>query len=195
MIHAPLPVDTRAEPFPHAVTTSLLSPIIADQVLAWLETEAPWKLRVESFYEQDECALTAATLPPHLRPLLEPEQIRTFVDTMFGSMGAEDLELVEATAHKLSGGQSIRIHNDYLEGGETHRLLVQLNRGWPDQNGGFLMFFSSPHADDVARIVRPLHGCAIAFEISPNSFHAVSPTKAGERYTLVFSFKKSQPPC
>lgn len=195
MIHASLQVDARAEPFAHAVTTSLLSPAFADKVLAWLETDAPWKLRVESFYEQDECALTAAILPPDLRQLLEPETIHKFADAMLAPLGAEDLQLVEATAHKLSGGQSIRIHNDYLDGEETHRILVQLNRGWPDENGGFLMFFSSPSADDVARIVRPLHGCAIAFEISPASYHAVSPARVGERYTLVFSFKKPQMQC
>ena len=195
MIQGRVQIDVRSAPFPHAVTTSLLSPVFADQLLEWLEADAPWTLRVESFYEQDECALSLASLPPHLRQLLDPENIRAFADTMFAPIGAENLHFVEATAHKLSGGQSIRIHNDYLEGEETHRLLVQLNRGWPDENGGFLMFFSSPSADDVARIVRPLHGCAIAFEISPASYHAVSPAKLGERYTLVFTFRQSLSSC
>lgn len=193
MINRNLQVDAREEPFPHAVTTSLLGPSFAEHLLTWLESDAPWKLRVESFYEQDECNLTEAILPPHLRPLLRLEPVQKLTDAMFASMGADGLELVEVTAHKLSGGQSIRIHNDYIEGAETHRLLVQLNRGWPDENGGFLMLFASPSADDVARIVRPLHGCAVAFEISPASYHAVSPARAGERYTIVFAFRKSRP--
>lgn len=51
------------------------------------------------------------------------------------------------------------------------------------------MLFSGPEATEVARIIRPIHGSATAFEISPTSFHAVSTIQMGARYTLVYSFK------
>lgn len=186
----PLEVTSRREPFPHAVTPSFFQPELAEAALAWLETSAPWNLHVEDFYEQHECSLMSMELPDELRPLVSPGAIQGYADTMLAPIGAGAVELVEATAHRLAGGQSIRIHNDYIEGAETHRLIVQLNREWKDENGGFLMMFSSEDARDVARVLRPLHGSAVAFEISPRSFHAVSPTVNGERYTLVFSYRR-----
>ena len=76
-------------------------------------------------------------------------------------------------------------------GQETYRLLVQLNRGWHDEQGGMLMLFSSASPDDVRRIIRPLHGSAFAFRITPQSFHAVSTVRSGERFTLVYSFREA----
>jgi Rps23 Pro-64 3,4-dihydroxylase Tpa1-like proline 4-hydroxylase len=184
-------VDARIEPFPHTTAASFLHVDDADALLHWLEREAPWKLRVEDFYEQHECALSSETLPDNLQALISPNAVQSYAAEMFGSIGAGRLTLISATAHRLSGGQSIRIHNDYLEGEETHRLIVQLNRGWADENGGFLMLFSSADASDVARVLRPVHRSAIAFEISPRSFHAVSPTTRGQRYTLVFSYRRA----
>ena len=185
----PLQVEARTAPFPHATSTSFLSPADAEDVLTWLEIDAPWTLRVEDFYEQHECALDVETLPQHLHQLVCQEAVASYAEGMFGTAG-EALKLVSATAHRLSGGQSIRIHNDYLEGEETHRLIVQLNRGGADENGGFLMLFSSADAADVARIIRPVHRSAVAFEISRQSYHAVSPTTRGHRYTLVFSYRR-----
>jgi hypothetical protein len=34
------------------------------------------------------------------------------------------------SAHKLTAGQTIRIHNDWIRGEETHRVLIQVNDGW-----------------------------------------------------------------
>ena len=85
-------------------------------------------------------------------------------------------------------GQRIAIHNDYLIGEETHRLIVQVNRGLKDEDGGFFMLFNSFDASDVHRVLRPIHGSAIGFEISPASHHAVSRLYGEERYTLVYSF-------
>lgn len=181
--------EARSEPFPHVVSAPFLERHVAERSLEWLEADAPWKLRIADFYEQHEFELSEKTLPADLHCLVAPKALETYVETMIAPIAHGEVRLVEATAHRLSGGQSIRIHNDYIGGEETHRLLVQLNRGWADENGGFLMLFSSSNADDLARIIRPVHGSAVAFEISPRSFHAVSPTVRGERYTLVFSFR------
>ena len=97
--------------------------------------------------------------------------------------------LASSAAHKLLAKQTIRIHNDFLDGDERYRLLVQLNRGWTDAQGGMLMLFASGCSTDVRRVLRPVHGSMFAFEISPASYHAVSTVHSGERYTLVYSFK------
>jgi hypothetical protein len=43
----------------------------------------------------------------------------------------ERLVLVDVATHRLSAAQTIRIHNDYLNGQEAFRLSIQLNDGWP----------------------------------------------------------------
>jgi Rps23 Pro-64 3,4-dihydroxylase Tpa1-like proline 4-hydroxylase len=107
----------------------------------------------------------------------------------FQTLAATHLIVTEITAHKLVPGQTIRVHNDYLDNRETHRLLMQFNRGWEDAQGGLLMLFGSASREDVRRILRPVDGSAMAFPISPQSFHAVSTVRHGHRYTLVYSFK------
>ena len=98
------------------------------------------------------------------------------------------LTLVDVNAHRLTPGQVIRVHNDYIAGAETHRLLIQLNAGWATAQGGLLMLFEEEDVASVRNVILPVHGSGFAFEISPRSFHAVSEIRNGERYTLVYTF-------
>lgn len=181
--------DMRRVPFPHATCAGALSGSCADDLLRWMRFEAPWRLKVASFYEQWELPIDDASLPGGLEYLLKHEFVDALRDRMVTPLIDARLDLVEVTAHRLVEGQTIRIHNDYLEGQETHRLLIQLNNGWTDENGGMLMLFGSASNQDLKRVVRPLHGSAFSFEISPTSYHAVSTIHGGERFTLVYSFK------
>ena len=177
-----------SEPFPYAVSPSVFSTELSDDILEWLETKPPWKLVETDFYEQYEFDFTDADLPSGLKFLhghIFRDTLRSEVQRMFGVKLKGD---VDATAHKLVGGQRIRLHNDYILEGETHRLLIQLNRGWKDENGGLLLFFNSPEPADVHKILRPVHESAVAFAISLNSHHAVTTIHGGERFTLVYSF-------
>lgn len=182
----------RLEPFPHATCRDFLPAVLLEEALSWMQGEAPWRLRVASFYEQWELHLSPAVLPHTLRGLLAPETLADIEQRLIGPIGAGKVRFIEATAHKLVQGQTIRIHNDYLDGGETHRVLFQLNRGWRDEQGGLLMLFGSDSPEDVRRIVRPTHGSVFAFEISPTSFHAVSRIVGGDRFTIVYSFSSRE---
>ena len=182
-------VDTRATPFPHTSCAGAIPAPCADGMLRWMRSEAPWRLKVASFYEQWELPIDGAALPDDLEFVREQGFVGALRDRMVGPLAEGGLELVEITAHRLVAGQTIRIHNDYLDGHETHRLLIQLNDGWTDGNGGMLMLFGSASNRDLKRVVRPLHGSAFAFEISPASYHAVSTVHGGERFTLVYSFR------
>ena len=184
--------SVRTEPFRHATCFGLLPNALLEGALAWMEGAAPWSLRVESFYEQWELSLSPATLPASLLGLVSPGTVACIGRQLVAPIHPGEFRFVEATAHKLVAGQTIRIHNDYLEAGETTRVLVQVNRGWHDDQGGLLMLFGSGSPDDVRRIVRPVHGSALGFEISPSSFHAVSRVASGDRFTLVYSFSSRE---
>lgn len=176
------------QPFPYYVAQQALTDSASQAMLEWLETDAPWNLVEESFYEQYELNFHHVDLPLPLRNMVglpALQAVRQVVETMF------DVKLrgeVCFVAHKLAAGQRIRVHNDYVPGQHTHRLLIQLNRGWADENGGLLVFFNSNSAKDVHKIFRPQHNSCVAFAIQQNSFHAVTPINSGDRYTLVYSF-------
>jgi Rps23 Pro-64 3,4-dihydroxylase Tpa1-like proline 4-hydroxylase len=177
------------EPFPHFRIGEMLDAELGNAILRWLHSDASWRLRIESFYEQYEFSLFVDPPPRNLRAIASEkfvDRIRDLLSTYL--LAKSELKLVDITAHRLVPGQTIRIHNDHLNGEETHRLLIQLNSGWDLANGGMLMLFGSPSPDDLAAIFEPTHRSAFGFEISERSFHAVSTIRDGERFTLVYSF-------
>jgi hypothetical protein len=182
-----------SDPFPHLRVANILAADSAEQILHWLQTEAPWALRVESFYEQHEFSLLTVNLPPEVSDLTSPDFINAVRQELRARFEIDgDLLLVDIGAHRLTPGQTIRIHNDYLEDKETHRLLIQINEGWDVGRGGLLMLFAGSVPEALKSVIVPTHASGFAFEISPNSHHAVSSVKSGERYTLVYTFRK---PC
>ena len=175
-------------PFPYFLTRRCLDRCIEEALLDWFETQAPWKLVETDFYEQYEISMLHACLPPYLVSLTEQcnlSLLRGAMGTLFDLVFSDHVLML---AHKLVPGQRIAIHNDYLDGHETHRLTIQLNRGLPDRDGGMFVLFNSPDPHDIHRIIRPISGSGLGFEIGERSNHAVSRLHHGERYTLVYSF-------
>lgn len=160
----------------------------ASRILSWLETSAPWRLAVHTFYEQYEFSLLDIDLPARLRFLTSVDTLISLRRSVGILLGANLSERVDATVHKLISGQRIRIHNDFIPGQETHRLLIQLNRGWSDEMGGLLMLFAEDDPRSLNRIILPRNRSGFGFAISPKSHHAVSAIQSGERFTLVYSF-------
>jgi Rps23 Pro-64 3,4-dihydroxylase Tpa1-like proline 4-hydroxylase len=177
-----------ATPFPYFVCNQVLSLQLSSELLTWFENDALWKLVETDFYEQYEFSFFDVQLPSEISFLTSPEylsQVKNRIECLF-SVKLDTR--IDFTAHKLISGQRIRIHNDYIPGCETHRLLIQLNRGWEDENGGMLMFFNSKSPCDIHKIFRPAHNSSVGFAISPDSHHAVSTIHKSERFTLVYSF-------
>jgi hypothetical protein len=175
-------------PFRHATFESCLSPVTGGAVLDWLETDAPWYLKTTDFYEQHEfsCWDSSSDVAGFLTSSTVLSVVRADVEAVFNKTFDEEIGVV---CHKLTPGQRIGIHNDYLAGEETHRLIIQLNRALSDEDGGFLMLFGSGDASKVRAVLRPRHLSGFAFGISADSFHAVSEIHSGARYTLIYSLR------
>jgi hypothetical protein len=178
--------DLRKIPFAHAVIPDCIEEIAAERLLAWFETTAQWRLVETDFYEQYEFSLFDCDAE-EARLLTNDVTVSELQHAMGALFGTRFGPKVSIVAHKLVEGQHIGIHNDYLEDGETHRLTVQLNRGLQDRDGGFFMTFSSDDPRDVDDIHRPDHRSAVAFAISPHSYHAVSQIHGNVRFTIVIS--------
>jgi hypothetical protein len=169
-------VEVFSRPFHYIVSPEAFDPQAGQTILAWLESKAPWELVEADFYEQFECSLWDGQLPTRLAFLREDAFVATIKQRIAELFKVDLGHRVDITAHKLVPGQRICLHNDFILGAETHRLLIQLNRGWQDNNGGLLLFFNSADATDIHKI------------FSTTSYHAVSTIHAGERFTLVYSF-------
>ena len=179
---------SRSHPFP-CFTVAQVVPIDVEQaLLAWFESEAPWRLAVKDFYEQHEFDLRDVDLPVNLQPLFSEDTLHELRQNVGTLLGASLKPQIEITAHKLNRSQKIRIHNDARPNGESHRFFIQLNPGWSEENGGLLMLFRGPEVETLDEIIEPTSRSAFGFEISADSYHAVSQVHQGDRYTLVFSF-------
>ena len=177
-----------SRPFTYFVSPQAFTNDVSDEILNWLEFEAPWKLVETNFYEQYEFSAADAELPARLSFLQNDfflTELKAKIEHLFRMTLSSRIDL---TAHKLVPGQRIRIHNDFIPGQETHRLLIQLNRHLTDKDGGFLLLFNSSDPTDVHKIFRPSHNSVVGLAITPNSHHAVSAVHGGERFTLVYSF-------
>jgi Rps23 Pro-64 3,4-dihydroxylase Tpa1-like proline 4-hydroxylase len=178
-------------PFRYFYSHSGLRDDECERILSWLENEAPWKRVTTYFYEQYEFHLQDANLKDDLKFLIEDDfisNLRKYIETYFPSFGLSSK--VDVVAHKLTDGDTIGIHNDYIENCETHRILFNFNRGWTEDNGGFFMVFSENNPEALTDLILAQHGHVHGFEISPHSHHAVSKVNQGDRYNIIYSFYK-----
>ena len=138
------------------------------------------------FYEQYEFSMLNVVLPKSVSPLISPDNLAALRREMAEIFDVTFDDGIMLVAHKLLPGQRIAIHNDYLVGKETHRLTVQLNRGLRDEDGGLFMLFNTFDPKDIHRIIRPVAGSGIGFEIGANSHHAVSSARWRALHARVF---------
>ena len=80
--------------------------------MSWLRDEAVWNLRIESFYEQHELSVLEApgACAERLRSAEVVDNLTRRLASAFDVDGG--LVLVDVSAHRLTPGQTIRIHND-----------------------------------------------------------------------------------
>lgn len=175
-------------PFPHFTTSKVFNSELADDLLSWLNECSLWKLTETNFYTQYEFSLLETELPAQLQILSSEAFTKQIGQILSKAFSADSLRLVGITAHKLIDGFKMGIHNDFIGKEETHRLVIQLNTGWTEKNGGYLMLFNSKKVQDVSNLIIPIHNSGIGFEISQKSYHAVSTIYGFERYTLVYTF-------
>lgn len=177
-----------SSPFKHFVSLEVFPVDVVQDITDWLRRETAWKLTETELYEQYEFSLwdvKPSRTVEFLRELPFLNMLRTRIGALLNVRLSDQIQIC---AHKLVPDQTIRLHHDFIIGGETHRLLVQLNGGAGVTDGGLLMFFNSQDASDVSKVFEPLPNSAIGFSISQHSYHAVSTQHHGDRYTLVYSF-------
>ena len=183
----PTTLQVSHDPFPYFTGMAALDQDLISSLLTWLEAEACWKLVEAAFYEQHELCFAEGQVSTSVSFLTNPVFLDTIRHEVVGVFNRTFTARVDWSVHKLLPGQRIRIHNDLLTAGETHRVILHINRGWSISHGGFLMLFNSENAFDVHRVLMPFAGSVVGFEISEKSNHAVSLVLDGERFAVVYS--------
>lgn len=181
-------INYYSNPFDYCTAAKIFSNGFDLELLDWLEKYDSWKLVEKDFYEQYEFNFSDVRLPSNLAFFQQPESLQLIKSKMEEIFQTRLSNKIDFNVHKLVAEQRIRIHNDFIPKQQTHRLIIQLNRGWSIENGGLLLLFNSDNPSDIHKVITPLHNSGIAFKISPNSNHAVSTVYKGGRFTLVYSF-------
>ena len=176
-------------PFPHFSSTSVLTNGLESKIYKWLQLTPEWNLVETDFYEQYEFSLLNVNLPYDIKCLIGSQFLKTIKHKFTEAFDVSGFKLVDVVAHKLVNSQHIGVHNDYINGDETHRLVFHFNPDWKEEHGGFLLLFNSSDSLDMSKVVRPVHNSAFGFEISKRSHHAVSKIYNFTRLTIVYTFK------
>ena len=179
-------------PFPHFSSTSVLPNNLEAKIYEWFETTADWHLVETDFYEQYEFSLLNVILPQDVECLVDKSFLDIIEQQFAQSFKVEGFELVDVVAHKLVNSQHIGVHNDFINGEETHRMVLHINPHWLEEHGGYLLLFNSADSKDMAKVVSPVDNSAFGFEISRKSHHAVSKIYDFTRYTIVYTFKHTK---
>lgn len=178
-------------PFPHFCANSILNPKKVGEVFSWFQDTRIWHLVETDFYEQYEFSLLHTQLPENIKCLISEDTLNYIEQKYIREFKIHSMQLVDIVAHKLVNEQRIGIHNDFINGEETHRLVLHINPYWKEENGGLLLLFKSSNPADMEKIVRPINNTAFGFEISRQSHHAVSKIYNFTRYTIVYTFKQT----
>jgi Rps23 Pro-64 3,4-dihydroxylase Tpa1-like proline 4-hydroxylase len=176
-------------PFPHFSSTSVLKNGFEHTIYNWFQKTNEWQLVETDFYEQYEFSLLSINLPHDVKCLIESNLINSIKTKFAETFNVSEFKLVDVVAHKLINSQHIGVHNDYINGDETHRLVLHFNPNWKEEHGGYLILFNSSNVNDMSKVISPLNNSAFGFEISKRSHHAVSKIYNFIRYTVVYTFK------
>lgn len=180
------------QPFKHFIKRDVIQPELSRELLNYFEHFAQWNSQsIDRFYDSYNLNLLNATLPDEVKFFSAKRNIQHIKQQVEELYQVKLSNKIDVAAHKLIQGQSIRIHNDLSPIGQSHRLLIQINRGWKTTFGGILMLLDSEDPEDVTdnqKFYLPENGSSVLFQISSISFHAVSEVLVGNRYTLVYSF-------
>lgn len=187
-----MPLNTRLERVSQddwscAAVRSVFSTVFYSQLVAGLNN-LEWSEAIQTFYRQREVNLQG---DPYYDALFN-DQVRVRIAHSVGLFFGENVSIdFDVAAHKMINGDYIGPHTDANDHGETHRLTVTLNDGWEASDGGVLLSLNDGALSSIRDAWLPTANNGFLFEISEQSYHAVSPIVGQRpRYSLILTFKR-----
>jgi len=176
-----------ADPYAHCRVSDVFPVDLAESVLAWFETEAPWARLPGHHAGHGSFDLGSVKTPDEIAPVNSPLLFQSWRESLDGLLALPLGKLLEARAHHATPGEAVGIHNDNDQG--TMRFIVHFNRGWSPDSGGYMTLIRSDNPLDLdRRIIPPRHNTGIVLPLGLHSYHAVGDMTRGDRYTIVYTF-------
>jgi hypothetical protein len=173
-------------PFPHFIASRFYTDDFAETLLQWLEA-ATWQLKETILFEQYQLGFSDFVHCSEIKGLWDATVLRRVRDTASRAFDAPLSDRINISAHKLLPGQFGGIHTDNVAG-ETHRLVVQLNRGRTGDSGGNLVFLTGPSPNDLAIAFKQISNSVAGFRLGERSYHAITRVRTGVRFTIIYTF-------
>jgi hypothetical protein len=174
-------------PYLHIVSPRFYTDPFAATLLGWLESGATWRLKETVLFKQYELGFSHFKHCAEIQGLWDPCVLAHLREAATRAFGVPVSGRINISAHKLESGQHGSIHTDN-EPDETHRLVVQLNRGRASDAGGNLVLLSGPSTADMAVVFKQATNSAIGFGLGPASYHAIGRVRTGTRFTIIYTF-------
>ena len=150
-------------------------------------SKVAWFEKQTSFYSQYKSFVLPSD-PHGLAQIYHPSFFFSFKAKLEQSLGVFLQNHIKVIAHKLISAHEIGVHNDYSDpefGYENFRFIFQFAQPGQLLAGGELTFLASRYdTQDIIKQYPYTSNSGICFEITPYSYHMVTPVE-GERYTLV----------
>lgn len=186
-------VVLKSAPYAHIVSPQFYTDAFARILLDWLEAQQDWHLKEGILFEQYELGFSRFTHCKEIEALWDGAVLARLRDAVTAAIGQPVSGRINIHAHKLVPGQFTNIHTDMIPE-ETHRLVVQLNRGRADDSGGNLMLLTGSRPADISVVFKQSSNSAVGFKLGAESFHAVGRVKEGTRFTVIYTFLADSTP-
>lgn len=113
--------------------------------------------------------------------------MRCAVSRIVGRVG---IRLDALEFHEMVAGDFVSVHTDQPTGGTVRmwRLVVYLDDVPSELGGAHVVLEAVDNRYLIRAAVQPIAGDALLFEMTPSSFHAVTPLSGGMRRTLVATY-------
>ena len=171
-----------AEPFPHVVLDDFFNPDILDAVLAeWPRPDAPnLESHNDGTYVRKKLGSTwRTTFGPHTRALFERLAAADFLEALERATSiwglVPDPYLWGGGLHFTQAGGRLAVHADFNKHFKYQldrrlNLLLYLNRGWTEANGGWLELWNREMTACVRRVL-PAFNRMVVFSTTDTSYH------------------------
>jgi hypothetical protein len=186
-------VVRKSAPYDHFVSPQFYTETFEETLLGWLESRQDWNLKAGILFELYELGFSRFIHCKEIEELWDGAVLARLRDAVTRAIGTPVSSRINIHAHKFVPGQFTNIHTDMIPE-ETHRVVVQLNRGRADDSGGNLILLSGPRPVDVSVVFKQNSNSAIGFKLGAESFHAVGRVKTGTRFTVIYTFLSDSAP-
>ena len=196
------PTYAGARPFPHAVIDGFLPEWAGDAVVA--EFPAPDGIPWDRYHDGGNtlklATAQAALIGPVTRAVLAELNGPAMLDFLEALTGIDGLipdpHLLGGGLHQVETGGFLNIHADFnlhprLRLDRRLNLLLYLNPGWTEADGGHLELWSADLRSCERRIL-PVHNRCVVFSTTDTSFHghphplAVEPPRTRRSVALYY---------